>query len=188
MPARTRSVRVLFGALAASLAALGLAGCGKDNPVKVIPPAPFQYPAFDTPQHAILNVKYAWERRDSVRTRMAYDDAYQGRSTDSYQVLMFTKNQEVSTVWAMGKNQDIVRVQFTTSPENTWVRQHYASDPDGWAAIQIQGVNIQVDDAVQGTLIASGMAFFEFKLTPTLDSSSPTDTTWKVIGWTEIKN
>jgi hypothetical protein len=32
------------------------------------------------------------------------------------------------------------------------------------------------------------MALLEFKLAPTLDSSSPTDTTWKVIRWTEVKN
>lgn len=187
MLARRSAIRVLLGALAASLVALGLAGCGKD-PVKVPPPAPFQYPAFDTPQRAILNVMYAWERRDSVQTRLAYDDAYQGTSTYSGQTLTFTKAQEVGTVGAMGKSQDIAGVRFTTSPENTWVRLHYASDPDGWAAIQIQGVNIQVDDAVQGTMIASGMAFFEFKLAPTLNSSSPTDTTWKVIRWTEVKN
>ncbi|HYJ32622.1 MAG TPA: hypothetical protein VE326_05330 [Candidatus Binatia bacterium] len=172
----------------AMLIAAAMAGCGKGRSGCDICPQPFQYPAFDTPQHAILNLTNAWERRDSVRTRLVYDDAYQGTSTDSYSTLTFTKDQEVAVVWAMGKDPNIVSIHFTTPPENTWVRQHYASDPAGWAAIQIPGVSVQVDDAVQGTLVASGMALFEFKLVPTLDSSSPTDTTWKVIRWTEVKN
>ncbi|HTM00050.1 MAG TPA: hypothetical protein VL503_02855 [Candidatus Omnitrophota bacterium] len=184
---------LLLGAPAAMLIAWAMAGCGKwpdrHHGGCDICPQPFQYPAFDTPQHAILNLKYAWERRDSVRTRLVYDDAYQGTSTDSdHSTLTFTKDQEVGVVWSMGKDQNIVSIHFTTPPETTWVRQHYASDPDGWAAIQIPGVTVQVDDAVQGTLIASGMALFQFKLVPTLDSSSPTDTTWKVIRWTEVKN
>jgi hypothetical protein len=180
--------RALFGATGVLLITAGLVGCGKDDPLKPLPPAPFTYPALDTPQHVILNVKYAWERRDSVRTRQLYDDAYMGESTDNSGTLTFTKDQEVSTVWAMGKSQDIQSVSFTLRPETTWVRLSYPIDPVGWTAIQLQGVNIQVDDVAKGTLVASSANFFEFKFEPTLDAASPTDTTWKIVRWREIKN
>jgi hypothetical protein len=168
-----------------------IAGCGNPFDPKgggPPPPPPFVYPDLSTPQNVILNLKYAWEKRDSVRTRQLYDDAYQGVSTDVDGTVTFTKNQEVATVWAMGKSQNINRVEFTLRPETTWVRLSYPSDPAGYAAIQLQGVNIQVDDAVLGTQIANSSNFFEFKFVPTLDAASPTDTTWKIVGWTEIKN
>jgi hypothetical protein len=181
--------RALLGSAGALLIVAGIAGCGKDDPLKPpLPPAPFTYPALDTPQHVVMNVKYAWERRDSVRTRQIYDDEYVGESTDNGETLLFTKDQEVSTVWAMGKSQDLQSVSFTLRPETTWVRLSYPTDSAGWTAIQLQGVNIQVDDAAKGTLIASSSNFFEFKLKPTLDATSPTDTTWKIVRWREIRN
>jgi hypothetical protein len=171
---------------------VAVAGCGD----KVVDckdchgpfPVPFTYPALDTPQNVVLNLKYSWERRDSVRTREIYDDMYEGRSTDVDGTILFSKDQEVAVVWAMGRNQDILRVTFALQPQNTWLRLNYATDPAGWTAIQLPGVNIQVDDVVHGTLTASSMSFFEFKLKPTLDAASPTDTTWKIVRWTEIKN
>lgn len=186
--------RLLSGAAIAGLTAVTMAGCGDKitgcNDCGGFPPPPFTYPALDTPQHVILNLKYSWERRDSLRTKLIYDDAYQGTSTDNRSgdpPITFTKQQEVSTVWAMGKSQDIASVSFTLRPESTWVRLSYPSDPAGWTAVQLQGVNIHVEDLTRGTLIASP-TFFEFKFIPTLDAASPTDTTWKIVRWTEVKN
>lgn len=181
--------RLLSGAAAALMIAGGLAGCGDDDPVK--PPTIEPPPALDTPQHVILNLKYSWELRDSVRTKVIYDDAYEGTSTDNRNggpTLTFTKDQEVHTVWAMGKSQDVQSVSFRLRPESTWVRLSYPTDPAGWTAIQLQGVDIQVEDLSMGTLIANNSSFFEFRFVPTLDASSPTDTTWKIVRWTEIKN
>lgn len=173
--------------------ALVLVGCGlfkPDEKGKDIKP-PFQYQPMDTPQNVLLNLKSSWERRDSVETRLLYDDAYQGESTDNQSggtTLTFSKDQEVATVWSLGKSQDVQSVTFTLRPETTWVRLNYPTDTSGWTALQLQGVNIQVDDASKGTLIASSSNFFEFKFVPTLDAASATDTTWKIIRWKEIRN
>jgi hypothetical protein len=186
---RSRVFPILRRALILGLSLVAL-GCGLFKPDEggPPPPPPFQYPDLSTPQNAVLNLKYAWERRDSVRTRAIYDDAYVGESTDNEGTITFTKDQEVATVWAMGKSQDIQSVTFTLKPETTWVRLRYPTDHEGWTALQLQGVNIQVDDASKGTWIASSANFFEFKLAPTLDAASPTDTTWKIVGWKEIHN
>jgi hypothetical protein len=187
---RSRVFPILRHALILGLSLVAI-GCGlfKPTPGGPPPPPPFQYPDLSTPQNAVLNLKYAWERRDSVRTRAIYDDRYQGTSTDNDgSVVTFTKSQEVATVWAMGEAQDIQSVAFTLKPETTWVRLRYPTDDEGWTALQLQGVNIQVDDAAKGTLIASSSNFFEFKLAPTLDAASPTDTTWKIAAWKEIRN
>lgn len=144
-----------------------------------------------TPQNLILNVKYSWERRDSVRTREIYADTYQGASTDADGTLNFSKDQEVAAVGGLGRSQNVVAVHFTLTPSNTWTRVHYDSDPAGWTAIQLSGYTIAVDDVVHGTLMTSGGGgadFFEFKMEPSVDHSSPTDTTWKIVRWKEVKN
>jgi hypothetical protein len=165
-----------------------MVGCGKDKPTGPIIPQPFQYPALDTPQHVILNVKYSWERRDSVRTKAIYADSYIGTSTDQQDnsTLTFTKDMEVGAVAAMRMRASVTSAMMALQPESTWVRMHYATDPAGWAAIQLQNVNIQVDDNLYGTMVANHDSFFEFKFAPTVDHASPTDTTWQIVGWTEI--
>jgi hypothetical protein len=189
---RTSASAIIRRTLVLTLA-LALVGCGlfKPKEKKEDPPVPFQYPPLDTPQNVLLNLKYSWERRDSVQTRLLYDDAYQGESTDNQSggtTLTFSKDQEVATVWSLGKSQDVQSVAFTLRPETTWVRLNYPTDPAGWTALQLQGVNIQVDDASKGTLIANSSNFFEFKFVPTLDAASATDTTWKIVRWKEIRN
>ena len=189
----TRGGRVRWALLvgtAALLIAAALAGCGKDDPVKPPPPTPFQYPALDTPQNVMLNLKYSVERRDSIRTREIYDDGYLGRSTDLSGTITFSKDQEVAAIGGMAREPGVSSVTFTLPDPSTWVRQTYISDPPGWTTIQLQSYNIQVDDAVRGTMIAHPTpgSFFEFKFAPTLDAASATDTTWKVIRWTEAKN
>ena len=168
-----------------------MVGCGKDKPTgPPVVPKPFEYPALTTPESTLMNVKYAWERRDSTRTKQIYAADYLGTSTDQIYntTLTFTKDQEVSVVWAMGKRSQIPPngVKMDLKP-TTWIRTRYAADPPGVAAIQMTGVNIQVDDTEYGTQVANSSTFFEFKLWPTVDSKSPTDTTWQVYRWTEIR-
>jgi hypothetical protein len=186
---RSRVFPILRRALILGLSLVAL-GCGLFKPDEGGPPPqpPFQYPDLSTPQNAVLNLKYAWERRDSARTLLIYDDAYVGESTDKDGTILFSKDQEVAALGAISQSQDVQSVSFSLRPETTWVRLSYPTDDAGWTAIQLQGVNIQVDDAAKGTLIASSANFFEFKLVPTLDAASPTDTTWKIVRWTETRN
>jgi len=162
----------------------GASGCGKDK-VTEKPPAPFSYPDLKTPQNTILNLKYAWERKDSTRIKQIYDDAYQGQSTDNDGTLNFSKDQEVAAIDNIARDQNVSTITFTLPPENTWVRQSYVSDPANWAAIDLRGYSIQVDDAVRGTMLADAATFFEFKLVGTVHA--PGDTTWAIIRWTETQ-
>ncbi|MGE5179190.1 MAG: hypothetical protein ACM3PF_08880 [Bacteroidota bacterium] len=148
-------------------------------------PKPFEYPALTTPESTLMNVKYAWERRDSTRTKLIYADDYMGTSTDQADnsTLTFAKNQEVAAVAAMEQSTHVTRVTMDLKPA-TWNRFRYVSDPPGWTAIQMNGVNIQVDDNQYGTMVANNDAFFEFKLKPA--SVSGPDTTWAIVRWTEL--
>lgn len=189
---RSRVLPLVRPTLILAAALIG-AGCGLLNPDKggPPPPPPFQYPDLSTPQNVVLNLKYVWELRDSLRAKLIYDDAYRGVSTDNKAgtaPIEFSKGQEVASVWSLGKSQDVQSVTFKLRPETTWVRLNYPTDTAGWTALQLQGVDIQVEDAAQGTLIANSSNFFEFKFVPTLDAASPTDTTWKIIRWEEIRN
>jgi len=86
---------------------------------------------------------------------------------------------------ADGRGQDVSWVRFTLPPENTWIRQAFQNDPANWAAIDLRGYSIQVDDAVRGTLLAEAATFFEFKLVYTVHA--PGDTTWQIIRWKETQ-
>ena len=183
-----RPVRLGIFALALCTLAVITIGCGKDKVVAPPRPVPFTYPALTTPESTVINVKYACERRDSTRTKQIYADNYVGTSTDQtdHTTLTFTKDQEVAVVGVMARRTEISQVAMDLKPA-TWLRTHYLTDPAGVAAIQMTGVNIQVDDTQFGTQVANVSTFFEFKLKPTVDHTSPTDTTWQVVGWTEIK-
>lgn len=171
----------------ATLAILIGTGCGLNPPTKppdpkVVPPPP----DMKTPQHAIVWLQDAWQRRDSVATKAVYDDNYVGTSIDQTDnsTLTYTKNNEVSVVGSMQRRTEITSVAMTLQPESLWVRLTYPSDPADWTAIQLKGVNIQVDDTGLGTLVANSASFFEFKLIPTVVGA---DTTWKIIRWTETR-
>jgi len=170
--------------LVAAVLVAAVAGCGLFSPDKGREKPPeFKYPDLNTPQNAILNLKYAWERKDSTRVRDIMDDAYQGASTSTDGTLNFSKDQEVAAVGGIVRDQNVSTITFTLPDVNTWVRQNYSSDPANWTAISLRGYSIQVDDAVRGTLLADASSFFEFKLVGTV--SAPGDTTWKIIRWTE---
>jgi len=177
--------------MAGMLIAAVVAGCGDDkttNPNDK--PTTFTYLPLDTPQHVVANLRDSWNRIDSVRTDQIYDDAYIGTSVDQSDnsTLTFTKTQEVQVIARMKRDANVRSASFDPKPENTWVRLSYPTDPPGWATLQLYGVNIQLDHAVYGTLLANSSSFFELKFIPTLDSASPTDTTWKIVRWSEIAN
>jgi hypothetical protein len=165
------------------------AGCGlfnPDKPDKPKPPQPFEYRDLSTPQNVLYNLRDSWERKDSVRTIDIYDRGYVGSSTEGNVTTTFSKDQELATIGALSHDQNVSTITFTLPDSSTWVRQTFSSDP-GWTTISLQAYNIQVDDAVKGTLIAHPTpgSTFDFKFVPTLDAASPTDTTWKIIRWDE---
>jgi len=174
------------------LAPLLLQGCGKE----IVEPEPpvFTYPDRSTPKNTVMRMAAAFERRDSVVTGSVYSDTYEGSSTDNYpfpgETLTFTRADEVRTVGAMALA-NRVYVDMELYSFATWRQIHYAGDPTGWVTLQIPYFRISVQDThgdgfnVNPTYNETWV--FEFTLEPTPDSSSPTDTTWTIVRWTESR-
>ena len=176
---------------------LVLLGCGKDDVVtKPILPTPIVYPVRSTPENALLYMMMAFENRDSVRTDSVYAEDYVGTSLDlvdpNPETLTFTKSDEVHIVGTLARSSSIVATHVL-SIQSSWFRTNYASNPPGWATIQIPIFAVYVNDVVNGEyqmrIPLSGESWiFEFTLEPTIpDPSSPTDTTWQIVRWVESR-
>lgn len=145
------------------------------------PPPPVQYPALDSPQRALLNLKLAWENRDSTRTRQVLDDEYEGTAYTPESTYVFSKDQEVATVWALGRDPYVVATSMFLYPESTWVRESFTSDPEGWATIRLlKGVRLEV--ITSSTTYRAQNSDIEYKFKPEVSGA---DTTWRIVKWTE---
>jgi len=168
------------------------AGCG-DKKRTIVGPEhqPALYPILSSPQNALAAMVLSYQRRDSTETKLIYDDAYQGTSVDqtdpSPVVLRLYKADEVRHVVALAKRVTITGVSIMFPP--VLERFTDAGDPPGWATILVANPRIEIDDQPVSYSTASSGETMEFKFVPTTpDSTSPTDTTWKIIQWFELKN
>lgn len=180
-------------ALAVLMTAIPLAGCGGDNhesPPKP-PPGP-QSVIRSTPENALKQLEYVYTKRDSIGIKSVWDSTYVGTSTNlteppGSQTLNFTYVDEVEHVAAMARSHGITSVILSFGVP-TRLPSSDVSHPE-WATIQIPGSNIGleiIDGADVFQLPAGGISeSFSFKPT-TPDSTSPTDTTWKIVRWTEL--
>jgi hypothetical protein len=157
------------------------------------PPPPPSYPILSDPYNVMVAYRTAYEARDSVEMKKIYDDTYIGTSIDQSNpgnILQFTFNkaQEVSHVGAMAKVATITSVSLQLPP--SLFRERDDADPPGWALIQLppNTVRLQIDDGQTSRLIVPDKETFEFRFAPTTpDSTSPTDTTWKIVKWSELR-
>lgn len=188
-----RTLRLVPKQLLATILVAGLlSGCGKDNPVKPKEIAVLTYPVLSSPQNALSALVTAYTQRDSVETGAVYDSSYQGSSQDltdpnNPPTLFFTHSDEVHHVAALARSPAITEIIFNIGSPATWTRlaSDDASHPE-WAVIQIFGHYIGIRDGAT-EYDAYGTNPFLFKFKPsTPDSSSPTDTLWRVVRWTEI--
>lgn len=138
----------------------------------------------------------AWESRDSVRIDSVYAIEYQGSSLDQGDpnsgTLRYAKSDEVRVVGEMARSLEIVAVDMNLSSPSTWFFTHNASDPPGWVTVTIRFFTITVDLSNMTTHRAStadrtDLWLFDFTLKPIPDSASPTDTTWQVVRWNEVR-
>jgi len=150
------------------------------------PPPPIVYPILANPELVLEALKTAYEARDSVEIGKIYDINYQGTSFDPADLssLPFTRQDEIRHVQGLYRSTSILSISFNLPP--SVVRERDLSDPPGWSTIHIQNMAIFIDDRPTSyNLIANGT--WEFKFIPTApDSTSPTDTTWKIVRWTEL--
>ena len=166
---------------------IAVAGCGKDKVTGPGGPAGPQYLVPSTPNDVLFNMQRAYAARDSTEYKGLFDDAYLGNSMDPSDGtnLNFTKTDEAQHIAALARRGTITIASIVYPP--SIVRFTDLTDPPGWATIQMsQGFSVQIDDIPSSYYIRSGTTQ-EFKFAPTSpDSTSPTDTTWKIIRWREV--
>jgi len=166
-----------------------LAGCifspARKPPIVKVP---HPYPILSNPFLVLDALQQDYEGRDSNEVKLLYDkDNYQGTSIDASDQSTYNTRwaDEVEHVAALARSTTITQVAFTFPTSQT--RFTDVSDPPGWATIQVQGLHIQIDDGQVSHLLYETGVTNEFKFVPHApDASSSTDTTWKIIRWTEV--
>ncbi len=153
-----------------------------------LPPPVYQVNQF--PEVVLQNLAQAYAHRDSTEYKSLYDENYQGSSLDnsnpSPQLLTYTKADEAQHIAGLAKNATITSVDLQLKPE--LVRLTDAGDPPGWALIQNPIFSLTIFDSPTTWQITVEKETNEFHFIPkTPDSSSPTDTTWKIVKWLEIR-
>ena len=171
-----------------------LAGCGifspDEDPLPPVTP-PAEYPILSHPENVLSALELAYTRLDSAKVTQLYDANYTGSSFDmnGSQTDLFTHDDERLHIQALASKPGI-RANLDLGAPNTWDRvpSDDVSHPE-WAVIQIDGVSdyrIEIFDGTD-TFEAVGAAgtFQEFAFTPTVDTTSPSDTLWKIVRWKE---
>ena len=171
-----------------------LGACGKKDSV-IVDGFRHPYPAPNSPQNVLTSMAMAYSARDTVETKLVYDESYQGISSDLSvpppipAPPVFFKSGEVAHVAALARNAGVTNVILELAP--TLIRYSDASDPPGWATIGDPITRIEIYDANTAISLRVDLSreTMTFKFVPqTPDSTSPTDTTWKIIRWFELKN
>jgi hypothetical protein len=185
MRLHTRTIGV---SLLVCCSALGL-GCGSKKSTLLGPsPAP-PYPALTSPENALVAMIRAYARRDTVELGLVYDDGYQGTSIDQDDwapvALSFTKADELRHLAVLARTTSITKVSVNLNPV---VRRYTdAADPAGWASIQNPIRTVEVEDGATLYSVYLSYETLTYKFVPaTPDSTSPTDTTWKIVRWSEV--
>lgn len=179
------------GWLVAALAALVLGGCGSEDDGPVKPPSGATYPERTSPQNVLQALLLSYQNRDSTEYKSLHDSSYVGTSTDlnappDSQISTFTYADEAAHIAALRRESTITSVVLDFGPSSSWTR--LASDdpshPD-WARIQM-GIGSWRVEITDGSTIYSTQAInpMTYAFAPTV--TSPGDTTWRIIRWTEV--
>jgi len=179
-------------ALVALVLAAALAGCGQDKVMNAIPPTPKPplYPLLVNPYSVLDALTTAYQRRDTTEIKALYDDSYQGRSIDgtdpSPTFLMFTKSDEVRHVATLAHTS---LLHLSLIEANGLVRIHDVTDPPGWTTIRNPYRSLSISDSLKTRGVDFTTEMNEFKFIPHApDPTSVTDTTWKIVEWTEVRS
>ena len=152
-----------------------------------IEPPKYQVPAY--PHIVLENLKKAYTAKDSAAYKACFDErpgVYVGTTQDvvhqtPVDTLYFTD--EAEHIAALARSiTAIADLQLVPFP----VRRADSEDPS-WALIQNPVSSLRIDDGQTSYVVTPSNETIEFHFIPkTPDSSSPTDTTWKIIRWTEV--
>ncbi len=177
------------GALAV-IASVVAVGCASDHVMGPGGPGRSPYPEPINPYSVLDALAIAYENKDTLEIKALYHDQYDGSSVDqtdpSPTTLVFSKANEVAHVSALAHSSTIRSIHLTGAPNR--IRFHDAGDPAGWATIQNPFSGIEISDVSATHTVVMTHNTMQFKFIPTAPSpSSPTDTTWKIIHWTEVR-
>ncbi|HET9252585.1 MAG TPA: hypothetical protein VFP58_10760 [Candidatus Eisenbacteria bacterium] len=173
------------------VSALALGGCGddEDDPFE---PEPATYPTLSSPRNVLEAYEMAYSRRDTVKIGDLYDSTYTGQSLDLNDpgsgTLQFTYQDELAHVRTLATT-PVLSAYLDLGAPQFWDRMPSddPSHPD-WSVIQLTGSSWMVEITHNGethSAIGEPGAVQEFAFSPTLDSSSPTDTLWRIVRWRE---
>ena len=147
------------------------------------------YLALTTPENTLVTMIRAYAKRDTTELALVYDDAYQGTSRDagdwSPVTLSFSKRDEIEHVAMLARTPSVTSVSVALNP----VLRRYSdgADPAGWATLEnpIRAVEIRDGPTLYNVYFSYETVTYTFVPT-TPDATSPTDTTWKIIRWSEV--
>lgn len=149
-----------------------------------------RYLPSSTPQNVVINLQRAYSTRDSTGYDSLFDAAYVGTTIDLFatgpdSLMTFSKADEALHISALARATTITGITVQYPP--TLLRERDGADPPGWATVPVNGARIEIDDN-PASLITSPSEAMQFKMAPTTPSAgSPTDTTWHIVRWTELR-
>jgi hypothetical protein len=188
---RVKNVLPIVLLAAAVIAEFLVAGCGNDHVTRPNPGPPGgNYPKLINPYSVLDALVLAYVARDTTEIKLIYHDLYDGSSVDQTDpvplLVSFTKAQEVAHVSALRRSTSPGSISITQIPNR--IRFSDGADPVGWATIRDPFSSIEVSDTTATHVVDLPHISMEFKFIPTTPApSSPTDTTWKIIRWTEVR-
>jgi hypothetical protein len=195
---------LLLLSLTVACLTFAFAGCSEDDNVLLEPlpspspsPSPSPnpnptYPVLSLPANVLSALEMAYAALDSTKYKELYDSTYTGSSTDLYDfsTIFVTFADEARHMSRLASTPNLTATMELGS-DVTWqvLPSDDPSHPE-WSVIQISSpYEIVITDG-QIPMAAAGEpgTFQEFAFRPTLDSSSPTDTLWKIVRWKETGN
>jgi hypothetical protein len=157
------------------------------------PPPPAVYVPPISPEAVLQNLALAYQHRDTAEYDTLFDKDYIGTTTDrsipdTVQTYTFHKADEVAHIWGLSRATTITNVHLELMPFPL-LRYTDGGDLPGWAVIQNPIFSLYIVDGQSTFDIKRDNETIEFHFKPkTPDSSSPTDTTWTIGTWTEVRN
>lgn len=191
---RWSCLRFVSGAILLGCLPFAMGGCGNDITGCDICWEFDSYPALTHPHNTLQALEIAYSRRDSIKYAELYDSTYTGSSVDLQDPgnsIDFSFSDEARHMGALASTPGLTAYLDLGSPE-MW---HLLPSDDPvhpeWVIVKITGsaYRIEIFEGTHGLGATGGPSTFqEFAFSPTLDSTSPTDTLWRIVRWREVGN
>lgn len=179
---------MLRGILCAICLSAALGGCifSPNKGSEKVPPITYEPNRF--PEAVLRNLAKAYKQKDSTTYVSLYDTDYQGSSIDQLdptpQLLSVTWADEATHIGALSRS-SVSDIEAELVP--ILRRFNDGGDPPGWATIQDPFGRMIITDPAVSTeyIVRLDQILHIYKFIPY--PGTGTDTTWKIIRWTEVR-